>query len=72
MSPGPKKPGNRSREHSPNTLQRSSDLDLVQLLNSSDDLSSTDLGGGPQFAVLQMLRFIANSQTELTKSLTAN
>ena len=46
--------------------QRRLDLDLVQLLNSFDDLSSTDLGGDHQFAVLQMLRFIANSQTELT------
>ena len=67
MSPGPKKPGNRSREHSPNpqSPQRRSDLDLVQLLNSFDDLSSTDLGGDPKFTVLQMLWFIANPQTKL-------
>ena len=72
----PSKPGTRSgtstSDPTPTESRRQSDLELVNQLNSVDNLSQANLGGDPQFAILQMLRHISNTQSDSIKSITEN
>ena len=61
-----------SRDFSSAPLQRKSDIDLFNMLNSCDNLTADCLKTDLQVAVFQLLRFIANSQKELSSTVITN
>ena len=60
-----------SRDSSPVPTQRKLDMDIISLLNRSDSFSADSLSKDPQVAIFQLLRYIANSQKELSANVVA-